>query len=232
MGESPCVVIDDLTVHYDSHDVLSNINLRIERNEFLAVTGPNGGGKTTLLKSILRLVKPIKGQVTYYDSKGVVTSRLRIGYLPQKNTIDAKYPLTVKEVVESGLHDFGNSRESADRVDLWLERIGLTDKKDASLGTLSGGQVQRALLGRAMVGDPELIVMDEPLSYVDKTFEPKIYDIMLNVKGNSTVIVVSHEMTMISALATRHIFVDHGITECHARSHSVNYCDCCQGGVG
>lgn len=212
--------LDDVGLRRDDRDILSHITLDVCRGDFMAVTGPNGGGKTSLLRIMLRLLKPSQGRVEY------PLGPLNIGYLPQKNMIDSHFPLTVSEVVASGL--IGMKMPGTERERLTSDTIaemGLTEHASKSIGALSGGQLQRALLGRALISRPELLVLDEPLSYVDKQFEQQIYSLVEQLRGRVTLVVVSHEMTVISGLATRHVIVDHTLRECHSHHHSVHY-DC------
>ena len=205
----------------DGREILNGINLDIRRGDFIAVTGPNGGGKTTLLRIILGLLKPSAGKVEYLQPD------LTIGYLPQKNAIDSKFPITVRQVVESGLMNtrVSDSRERDRLVDRTLADMGMDSHADKSIGVLSGGQLQRALLGRAIISRPELLVLDEPLSYVDKQFEQHIYNLMETLASQTTIVLVSHEMSVISGMATRHFIVDHTLTECHSQHHRI-HCDC------
>lgn len=212
--------------------VLSDVNLDVRKGDFIAVTGPNGGGKTTLLRIILRLLKPTSGSVEYL-SEGVPVKRLSIGYLPQKNMIDSRFPLSVRDVVASGLLGVkGMDKVEVDRLTAeMLSTVGLEEKAASPIGELSGGQFQRTLLARALVAKPGVLVLDEPLSYLDKHFEHRIYDILSSLPEKTTVILVSHEMTAIAAMATRHVIVDHTVKVCHSGSHMVHYdcsdeCDC------
>ncbi|MDE5643986.1 MAG: ATP-binding cassette domain-containing protein [Muribaculaceae bacterium] len=145
-----------------------------------------------------------------------------IGYLPQKNMIDSHFPITVREVVASGLlsHQIKGC-ELTRRVNEMLSSVGLDTRADSSIGQLSGGQLQRALLGRALISQPSLLVLDEPLSYIDKRFEHQLYEILASVAKTTTVVLVSHEMTAISEMANRHIIVDNGLHECSAAHHYV-----------
>lgn len=227
---SPIISLNNVEMIREGRKVLSGVDLTVNRGDFMAITGPNGGGKTTLLRIMLRLLKPTHGTVDYYDSDGNLTDRLSIGYLPQKNMIDSKFPITVSEVVELGIpratRFSGDERLSLVRET--VELVGLGDYASASIGKLSGGQLQRALLARAVISRPEALVLDEPLSYVDRNFERKIYDIVENLAKTTTVILVSHDMSRISGMANRHIIVDHGIEMCHSHNYFLHYecCDC------
>lgn len=209
------IEIDDITMCYDREKILDKVSLSIFKGDFVAITGPNGGGKTTLLRIMLRLLKPTSGKVTYYDASGA-TRRLKIGYLPQKSNIDTRFPITVAETIRSGqingIFHRRNAREEED-----FEKItalcGVDDILHQCIGELSGGQLQRTLLARALVSHPEVIVLDEPLSYVDKDFERQIYSIIERLAVDHTIILVSHEMSVISGMANRHIVVNRGIQE-------------------
>lgn len=210
---------------WDNKSVLSNINFDVCNGDFIAITGPNGGGKTTLLRILLRLLKPTEGTVTYY-SNGKSVDSLSIGYLPQKNLIDSKFPISVEDVIASGL--IGEKLPKVEikkRVEETTRLMGLDAHCNAGIGNLSGGQLQRALLGRAIISRPSLLVLDEPLSYVDKRFEHHIYDIVAELSKTTTLLLVSHEMSTIAGMANRHLIIDRTLTECHSAHHHVHY-DC------
>ena len=213
--------VDDVSMSYSGKSVLSHASICLYKGDFLAVSGPNGGGKTTLLRIMLKLLRPVSGQVVYY-SDGRPVSRLSIGYLPQKSNIDVRFPINVEEVVRSGgLGVFGrkdSARERA-RYDEVVRLMGIGSYTGRQIGGLSGGQLQRVLLGRALMSDPEVLVLDEPLSYVDKMFERQIYDIMESLARRKTIILVSHEMSVISGMANRHVIVDGRLHECPAGHH-------------
>ena len=202
-------------MRWDDRPVLSDVNLDINRGDFIAVTGPNGGGKTTLLRIILKLLRPTSGTVSYASDK------LAIGYLTQKNMIDSRFPITVEEVVSYGLIADGSvgKEERQSRIADTLDMVGLADRREYAIGELSGGQLQRALLGRALIGRPDVLLLDEPLSYVDKRFEARIYDIIDRIAPSTTIVLVSHEMTRIASMANRHVIVDGGIEFCNAGHH-------------
>lgn len=225
--QSKLISLRGIGLRHGMRDVLSGVDLDICRGDFMAITGPNGGGKTSLLRIILGLLKPTVGTVDYFDADGSRIRHMDVGYLPQKNAIDSHFPLTVSEVVASGLLGRrGLSRdEIADRTAATLRTIEMDQYASQSIGRLSGGQVQRSLLGRALISGAPLLILDEPLSYVDKHFEHRIYDILREKAGNTTIVLVSHEMTAIAAMATRHIIVDGTVHVCHSDNHRV-VCDC------
>lgn len=222
------IEIKDITVQYDRKRILDSVSLTIDRGDFVAITGPNGGGKTTLLRVLLRLLRPTCGSVTYFDINDIPTRQLKIGYLPQKSNIDTRFPITVAETIRSGqISGLFHRRNAADEAEFRrvAEMCGVTAFLGQTVGELSGGQLQRTLLARALVSQPEVIVLDEPLSYVDKAFERQIYSIMETLAKDHTMILVSHEMSVISGMANRHVIVDHGIHECHSRHHSILECE-------
>lgn len=220
--------LEDVGMMRQGKDIVKNVSLTVNRGDFMAITGPNGGGKTTLLRIILKLLKPTSGWVKYYCA-GAECQRLPIGYLPQKNMIDARFPISVRDVVESGLmaQTALTEGETRQRVEEMLGQVELTDKAGASIGELSGGQLQRALLGRALISRPGVLVLDEPLSYLDKHFEERIYGILEGIAPTTTILLVSHELSVISTMANRHLIVDRSLHECGTHRHHFVAPDCC-----
>lgn len=219
------IKLNDVSVRYGNKEILQRTDLCICRGDFVAITGPNGGGKTTLLRVILRLLRPTTGSVTYEKE------RLSIGYLPQKNSVDSRFPITVEEVVASGLLAQKNltSSQRRDLITDAIGKVGLSDRMRQPIGELSGGQLQRALLGRALVSNPEVLVLDEPLSYVDKTFEARLYELLEKLRGKTTILLVSHEMNVIDRMANCHLMVNHSVTHCQALHHgpaAISQCPC------
>ena len=219
------ISLRNISKRWEGKTALTDINFDVRQGDFIAITGPNGGGKTTLLRILLKLLKPTEGNVTYYRD-GKPADELSIGYLPQKNLIDSHFPIDVEEVMASGL--IGEnlpSNKVKSRVKETIGLMGLESHAKASIGNLSGGQLQRALLGRAIISRPKLLVLDEPLSYVDKRFEHYIYDLVAELAKTTTLLLVSHEMSTIAGMANRHLIIDHTLTECHSAHHHVHY-DC------
>lgn len=223
----PIIEMCGVGLRYDRRPVFEGIDLRVDRGDFMAITGPNGGGKTSLLRLLLKLMPPTSGRVVYRDAEGREVKRLPIGYLPQKNMVDSRFPITVREVIASGLLPVrADAAEKSRRVDDTIALMGLEDRAQAAIGELSGGQLQRTLLGRALISEPELLVLDEPLSYIDKRFEHRLYDIIDSIACSTTIVLVSHEMSAIAGMANRHVIVDHSLHECGAAHHYVpSECD-------
>lgn len=190
--------IEHINAAYSGKVVLKDASLSIWENDFLGIIGPNGGGKTTLLKVILGLLKPTSGIIRFFKNGEEVPS-LKIGYLPQMNNIDKKFPISVREVITSGLASQKRlfrpfTTEQHTRVDHVIHQMGLEELPNRPIGELSGGQLQRVLLGRAIVSRPELLILDEPNSYVDKRFESHFYQLLTEINKESAVILVSHDI--------------------------------------
>ena len=188
---------------YNDEIILKNVSLEVFDDDFIGIIGPNGGGKTTLLNVILGLIKPYKGSVEFHndDLKGRDN---KIGYLPQLNKIDKKFPITVKEVVLSGLiYGFKflgrYSKEQKKKAEETLKRVGICDLKDLTIGELSGGQIQKVLLARAIVSAPRLLILDEPNTFVDNQFEGELYEILKELNKEMAIIIVSHDVGTISS---------------------------------
>ena len=226
LPQTKMIELENVCVAYDSHQVLRDVCFSVEEGDFIAITGPNGGGKTTMLRVILGLIRPTEGRVIYRRN-GAEVKKLSIGYLPQKNMIDSRFPISVGEVVASGLLAQRNlSREErAVLVEETIALMRLDGYANQSIGNLSGGQLQRALLGRAIISQPRVLVLDEPLSYVDKRFEHHIYDIVEDLATRTTILLVSHEMSTIASMANRHLIVDRGIHECTSSHHFMSSCE-------
>ena len=199
MTGSPLIEIKDLSAGYDGRTVLHDVNLCVYERDFLGIIGPNGGGKTTLVKCLLGLLKPTGGSIVCHPRRSGGEGKLTMGYLPQYSTIDRKFPITVEEVVLSGLSGqkpllsrfTPAQREKAAQV---MARMGLEGLGKRAIGTLSGGQLQRALLGRAVVSDPEVVILDEPSTYIDKRFEARLYQLLAELNKERAIILVSHDI--------------------------------------
>ena len=194
----PIIQITELYAAYDEKTVLRNVNLSIYERDFLGIIGPNGGGKTTLIKSILGLHQPQKGKIRFYK-EGKEVPEINMGYLPQYNNIDKKFPISVYEVILSGLSKQKSifrrySNEQHELVRQMIMRMGLEGMDKRAIGELSGGQLQRALLGRALVSNPEVIILVEPNTYIDKRVEAKLYSLLEDINKERAIILVSHDI--------------------------------------
>lgn len=207
----PIIKLEHIWANYGKRDVLKDVSLEVEECDFLGVIGPNGGGKTTLMKIIIGLLKPEKGSVIYFQD-GQETGKINIGYLPQYSHIDKKFPISVKEVILSGLAHRKSlfqaySSKDFQRVKEVIEQLGLIGLEERQIGQLSGGQIQRVFLGRAIVGNPKVIILDEPSTYLDREGEEKLYDILQGINHNTAIILVSHNQTAVEHFAKHTVYV-------------------------
>lgn len=193
--------MNSVSASYSGEKVLDEVNFRINENDFIGVIGPNGGGKTTLLKLILGLIKPVTGTLIFNTD---LLGGKEIGYLPQMSTGDINYPIIVKDVILSGLMIrkglmSGMTREDKKRADIVIDELGLQDLAGSSLNELSGGQLQRVFLGRAIIGNPRLLLLDEPGNFVDINFENDFYEKLKYLNKRMAILMVSHDIGTISA---------------------------------
>lgn len=194
------VELKGVSAGYQDEIILKDINLAVNPLDFIGVIGPNGGGKTTLVKVILGLLTPARGEITWNDHSG----RTLVGYLPQTTQNDKQFPITVTEVVLSGLMSvkrFSGRFSSKDYVKAHqvLELMGIEHLAKKNIGELSGGQMQRVLLGRAVISDPQLLILDEPNTFVDNRFEHDLYELLKKLNDKLAIIMVSHDVGTITS---------------------------------
>ncbi|MDR1745663.1 MAG: ABC transporter ATP-binding protein [Tannerella sp.] len=209
------IEISHVSVSYGTKTVLRDVSFCLREDDFLGVIGPNGGGKTTLLKVILELVKPSEGSVTFYRN-GQKTPSLKFGYLPQINKIDKQFPVSVYEVVASGLmaeKRIGRrfTAEQRRQTDEVIAQMGLEHLAGTPVGRLSGGELQRALLGRSMISRPEILILDEPNTYVDKWFEVRLYELLAEINRTTAIILVSHDVGTILPIVKNIVCVNESL---------------------
>lgn len=196
----PLLKISDLNVGYDKVPVLQHVNLEVYEKDFLGVIGPNGGGKTTLLKAILGLIKPFSGKIQFREDLN--KRKKAIGYLPQVKHIDRKFPITVFDVVRSGSIMEGSPKSKVlirERVEHLLEEMGVAEIRNKAIGELSGGQMQRVFLCRALLSEPKVLILDEPDTFVDNRFESELYEHLRALNQKIAIILVSHDVGTISS---------------------------------
>ena len=211
--ENKIIAIENVWLSYTDKNILEDINLDIYQGDFLSITGPNGGGKTSLLRTILSFQSPTKGRISFFR-QGEPVSSLDMGYLPQKISIDSRFPITVEEVVASGLMgntQKGNTKfDSKKEIDEMLDLMGITALRNKPIGVLSGGQLQRSLFGRALISKPEMLILDEPASYIDRQFGNRMFEILRDLSSNgTTIMMVSHEIEPFITLSNRNLYINH-----------------------
>ncbi len=203
MRQGNILHLNEITAGYGNNIVLKEVNFEVFAHDFIGIIGPNGGGKTTLLKVILGLIRPYAGTIRYHFGDHPKEYRKHIGYLPQQNNIDRDFPIPVREVVMSGLLSgkklfWRFTREDFRKTEEILERTGLTYYADVSAGELSGGLMQRVLLARAVIASPALLILDEPGTYVDNRFESELYELLRDLNDEMAILLVSHDIGTIS----------------------------------
>ncbi|AXX91590.1 ABC transporter [Malaciobacter molluscorum LMG 25693] len=190
------VEIKNLSYKYDKANVLENINLEIKKDDFLAIIGPNGGGKSTLLKLILNLKKP---QI------GTITKNLKddcFGYVPQNTNLNIDFPITALEVVLMGHISaknkfFGYSKEDISCAMNSLEQVGMKKYANSKIGNLSGGQRQRVFIARALCSNPQVLLLDEPTASIDVKGQKEVYELLVKLNEQMTIVVVSHDISVL-----------------------------------
>ncbi len=198
------VEIDNVSVKYDNVEALNDVTLKVEKGSFLGIIGPNGGGKTTLLKVILGLISPSKGSVKIYN-KNVEDALDKIGYVPQVSEFDRHFPISVLDVVLMArlgnkiklFHNY--KKEDIRKAEEILDMLNLLDLKNRQIGKLSGGQLQRVLIARGLAVEPEILLLDEPTANVDSTSTSQIYELLKELNKEKTIIVVTHDMAAVSS---------------------------------
>ncbi|HOO28865.1 MAG TPA: ABC transporter ATP-binding protein, partial [Lachnospiraceae bacterium] len=195
---------DDLSVYYGDTAAITNICLTVEKGEFLGIIGPNGGGKSTLLKAILGLVPVTAGNILVYG-QAVKKSRIAVGYVPQFATMDRRFPISVLEVVltgrlKAGLSLFAKySGEDREVAYTQLKRVGIEHLAKRQISELSGGEFQKLLIARALMVHPALLLLDEPTASVDVKSREQIYHLLKELNDEMTIVLVTHDLLAISS---------------------------------
>jgi zinc transport system ATP-binding protein len=211
---TPVIEFQDVSFSYNQTTVLENISFSVEEEEFFGIIGPNAGGKSTLLKLVLALYKPVSGAVKVFGN-APEKERGRIGYVPQHPGFNRDFPITVKEVVSLG--QLGTSMSSAQakqHFETAMTAVNLDDIAEHRISTLSGGQLQRVLIGRALACAPEILILDEPTANIDIPTEENIFGLLKKYNEHMTIIVVSHDIAFISGYVDR-VACLHQILVCH-----------------
>lgn len=211
MNSNTVINFTNVSFSYGSNKVLSDVNFEIQRNDSLCVVGPNGGGKSTLLKLMLGLLKPDTGTITILENPPD-KARMHIGYMPQFLYCDFSFPVNVMDVVlmgRKGSHILGFHSKTDKQIAMdKLEELNVADLYNRPFSDLSGGQRQRVLIARALVGEPEIILLDEPTANVDPVVETQFYEILGNLSHKITVLTVSHDLGVVSEVVDRVLCVN------------------------
>lgn len=201
------IEVEDLTVGYDGNVVLENVTMDIDDKEFFGIIGPNGGGKSTLLKAITGLLRPIRGEVRIYGEPPSTGYR-HLGYVPQHAEFDRDYPISVWEVVLMGRRSRRGirplySEEDKDAAKEALETVEMYDLRDRHISKLSGGQRQRVFMARALASKPRILLLDEPTSSMDPQVQRNLYDFLHQLNEEVTIVLVTHNIGVVSSYVDR-----------------------------
>lgn len=210
------ISIHDLFFSYNHQNILENVNVTVKSNEFIVIFGPNGGGKTTFFKLILGFLQPKKGWVKVLNKPPSHTRHL-MGYVPQMQQIDRNFPICVLDMVMMGclaeLNCWGRFPKAVRKQALQsLEKVGLEHKAKAPFGSLSGGETQRALIARALIDHPKILLLDEPTSNIDPQAEKFLYQLLKELNTDMTILMVSHDLQTIIDKASRLICINRQAT--------------------
>jgi zinc transport system ATP-binding protein len=203
IDKQPVIEIKNVWVSYDTQTVLEDINLTVYESDFIGLIGPNGGGKTTLLKALLGLLEPSSGSIRIMG-KSVAEGRCHIGYVPQYIEFDRQFPIRVWEVVQMGLLGCRKpftrlSTAEREVIDYALEQVDMAGLSQRPIGELSGGQRQRVYIARALTSNPQILLLDEPTASVDPQVAGIIYDLLKRINQTVTILMVSHDMNAVSS---------------------------------
>ncbi len=195
----PVLELRGVTHSFGGAAVLLNVNLMVREQDYLVILGPNGGGKTTLARIMLGLLKPERGEVLYH----MPDLRNRIGYVPQHSTFEQWFPLRVEQVVRTGLlgkrglmHPF--RRQDDRRVAAQLDKLQISDLARQRIGILSGGQIQRVLIARALISDPRLLLLDEPTASIDAESRTQLTSLLTSLNEHAPILLITHDMSAVS----------------------------------
>lgn len=220
-ASEPLITLENVTFRNNSDIILDNISFEINRGDFLGIIGPNGAGKTTLFKCMLGLNKEFTGTIRIFG-KDIRTQAKevykRIGYIPQTNSFDPRFPATVREIIQIGT--FADKKKNKKKIEELTELTGINELLDKRIGDLSGGQQQRVMIAKALVHDPELLILDEPATAIDVAVLKLFYNLLtkLNKEQNITIIWSSHDLDAVNMLSNkvaclhRRLFF-HGVSE-------------------
>ena len=203
-SQRPVIEVSHVNFSYNGSPVLTDVSLTVSEREFLAFIGPNGGGKTTLLKLMLGLLKPDSGSIRIFDRPPAEASH-RIGYVPQDVTYNRSFPISVMDVVLMGrmrFHGKRLTRKDRAAARQALEQLEMHDHRNTRIDDLSGGQKERVFIARALATEPHILFMDEPTANLDNAGRSDLYALLKEINRTRTIIVVSHDMMVLSSYVT------------------------------
>lgn len=220
MQHTSIITLRNVGVNYEQSVALEDVNLDIFEDDFIGIIGPNGGGKTSLVKAIMGVV-PHSGEIEFAPALRR-KNHLKIGYMPQVSQFDTRFPISIEEVVLSGLQSekgfFGRyTHADRQRATELLKQMGIDQIASRPIGEVSGGQLQRALLCRAIIAEPKLLILDEPTNFVDNNFEREFYALVKQLHERMAVMIVSHDVGTITSLVNAIICVNR-----HVHRHDSN----------
>ncbi|MCP4633814.1 MAG: ABC transporter ATP-binding protein [candidate division Zixibacteria bacterium] len=209
------IAINNLTFSYNGFNVLEDVNFSIIENDFVTILGPNGGGKTTLLKLMLGLLKPDRGKIEVFGA-APDKARSNVGYMPQSFQFDAKFPIRVIDIVLMGRivknSQIGPYKDEDKAIAMKaLEEVELSHVKNASFSSLSGGQKQRVLIARALAIEPKLLLLDEPTANIDPNVRNELHDLLVKLNEKITIITVTHDVGFVASHVNKVICVNRNV---------------------
>jgi zinc transport system ATP-binding protein len=210
------VTVKNVSAVIDHTPILEDVTFAVENHDFLSIIGPNGGGKTTLIKVLLGLITPTRGEVTVFGSppeKG----RNHIGYLPQEVVFDSNFPITVFDVVITGRYQRVLTQYSdADKEIVFdvLETVNMAKAADRQIGQLSGGELQRVFLARALARTPKLLLLDEPTASIDPEMRKSFYELLVTLKETMAIVLVTHDVSVVSVYVDKMVCLNRRLMYC------------------
>lgn len=213
---SELIKLDNVSVKYGNIEALRNLNLTVEEGDYIGIIGPNGGGKSTLLKTILGLVKPYSGTILF-NKTSLKKSNISVGYVPQLNELNTKFPITVKEVVLTSklpekmraFHKY--TPKDCLEVEQVLDLVGILELQHRHISELSGGEFQKMLIARALASNPDILLLDEPTSLIDIKSQEQIYGLIKTLSKHVTIVLVTHHIKEITKQARKLVWLERNI---------------------
>ena len=210
--ENKIIECKNVNFYLTKEHILYNVNWNINKGDFWAIIGPNGGGKSTLAKLLVNLLKPSTGEI-------IRDSKLKMGYVPQNTFFNRHFPITTLEVVmmgflnkENSSNMFGYTMEQKKEAHKYMQELEIESHQNKKIGELSGGLRQRVLIARALCGKPDILILDEPTSSIDKKHQKDIYEILKHNNNDKTIIMISHDISILYGYAKKVLYVNKEVT--------------------